>query len=254
VRVVEALEVLTGQKFGANVGSWQAWYAAEGKAIQDPDTLGKGKPGTAARKEQNRNYYFGIPQSDSSSIFYVIDCSGSMTAPIELKLDHGTGTAETEKTTRLEGCKQELCRALQRLRPEQKFGILWFNDLPHLWEPKIQPATKEAVARAQAFVQTLKAASSTNIYDSLQNCFGMVGRGARDKWYGVELDTIFLLTDGSPTTPDGKLDSTDKILTGVREWNPLKRVVIHTIAIGKDVNVPFLQQLARDNGGEFKQY
>jgi uncharacterized protein YegL len=115
-------------------------------------------------------------------------------------------------------------------------------------------ASKDNVAHAQAFVDTLKPASSTNIHDSLQQCFKLVGRGAHDKYYGTELDTIFLMTDGSPTTNDGKLDSTDKILVGVRSWNPLKRVTIHCIAMGKDLNEQFLRQLAEENGGEFKQF
>jgi uncharacterized protein YegL len=118
----------------------------------------------------------------------------------------------------------------------------------------MQLATKEATARAQAFVKTLQPASSTNIHDSLEQGFQLAGRGSKDKHYGVEIDTVFLLTDGSPTRPDGKPDSTEKILTGVRAWNALKRITIHCIAIGKDLNEQFLRQLASENGGEFKQF
>lgn len=250
LRIAAALEVLTGQQFGINAGMWQNWWQGEGKALAG-DGLGKGRP---SKSKHGDRYYFGIPQDQSNSILYVIDCSGSMTKEVEVKLGEQTVTEKGSKTTRLEACKKELIRSLAMLRPEQRFAILWYNDLPHLWEPKIQPATKDSVARAQAFVQTLRPASSTNIYDSLKTCFGMVGRGVHDKYYGVELDTIFLLTDGSPTTPGGQLDSTEKIITAVREWNPLKRVTIHAIAIGRDLNASFLQQLARENGGEFKQY
>lgn len=252
LRIAAALEVLTGQQFGTNMGAWLGWWQAEGKAIASGDGLGKGTP--SSRKETNKNYYFGIPQDQSNAILYVIDCSGSMAKEIALNTGATTAGGVPEKTSRLEGCKKELIRALGLLRPEQKFGVLWYNDAPHLWEPKMQPATKEATARAQAFVATLRSASTTNIYDSLQTCFLLVGRGVKDKYYGVDLDTIFLLTDGSPTRPDGKLDSTDKILEGVREWNPLKRVTIHTIGIGGELNSKFLGQLAKENGGEFKQF
>jgi hypothetical protein len=84
--------------------------------------------------------------------------------------------------------------------------------------------------------------------------FSLTGRGSHDKHYGVAVDTVFLLTDGSPTKPDGKLDSTEKIVNAVRAWNPLKRVTIHCIGIGKGLNQGFLRQLASENGGEFKQY
>ena len=248
-RVAGALEVLSGQQFGTNVGSWKAWWAAEGAAVAaGGKALGTGKP--SKRSNDGKAYYFGIPQEQSSSILYVIDCSGSMTAKVEMP----NGDGGKRETSRMEATKDELVRALERLRSTQKFGILWYNDLPHFWEPKLQLATKESIARAQGFVKTLAPAQSTNIHDTLEQAFTLVGRGSKDKHYGIEFDTIFLLTDGSPTTADGKADSTDKILLGVRAWNALKRVTIHTIAIGKDLNASFLQQLASENGGEFKQY
>ncbi len=256
LRIVAALEVLTGQQFGINVGAWQSWWQAEGAAVRaGGQKLGGGTP--SHRKETDKFYYFGIPQDQSSSILYVIDCSGSMTAPIKLKnTSVGTvgGGAQPVETSRIEGCKAELIHALGLLNPKQKFAILYYNDLPHFWQPKLQNADKAVVQQAQAFVKTLKAASSTNIYDSLEQGFKLVGRGVRDKYYGVELDTIFLLTDGSPTTPDGKPDSTEKILEAVRGWNPLKRVTIHTIGIGGELNDKFLGQLASDNGGEYKKF
>jgi HEAT repeat protein len=253
-RIASALAVPTGQQHGDNLGAWQAWWQSEGKAVAAGGEgvggqLGRGTP--SHRKATDQNYYFGIPQSQSSSILYVIDCSGSMEKAIEMKLE---GDAEPRKASRLEGCKRELVRALGLLRPEQKFAILWYNDLPHWWEPKLQPATKDVVARAQAFVKTLQHASSTNIYESLEKGFTLVGRGVRDQQYGVELDTIFLLTDGSPTKTDGKPDSTEKILEAVRIWNPLQRVTLHTIGIGKELNEPFLRQLAQENGGQYRQF
>jgi hypothetical protein len=244
IRVGGALEVLTGQQFGIHVASWQAWFQAEGAAFA---ASGKAGTGSRSKPKGSDKYYFGIPQDQSHSILYVIDCSGSMTAKVQLP-----GTQR--ETTRIEASKAELVRALEKLKPDQKFAILWYNHEPHFWEPKLQLASKEAVTRAQAFVKTLQAAGSTNIFESLERGFGLVGRGARDKYYGMELDTIFLMTDGSPTRPDGQLDSTDKILAGVRAWNPLQRVTIHCIAIGKDLNVQFLRQLAEENGGEFKQF
>ncbi len=256
LRIASALEVLTGEQHGANVGAWFAWWQSEGpKVLAGERDLGKGIP--SHRKTTDKNYYFGIPQDQSQGILYVLDCSGSMKAPVDFKVEQGTtaaGGSQDTKTTRLEACKKELIQALQRLRPEQKFGVLYYNDLPFLWQPKMLPATKENVAQAVAAVQKLQPAQSTNIHDSLEMGFGLVGRGSKDKYYGVELDTIFLLTDGSPTTPDGKLDSTEKIIAGVRSWNVLKRITIHCIGIGKGLNEPFLSQLASENGGEFKKF
>ncbi len=246
LRVAAALEVLTGEQHGDNIGAWNAWWKAEGPGFRSSGrALGGGTP--SHRKKTNDNYYFGIPQADSKSILYVIDCSGSMRAPVKMK--GGTGD-----TTRMEACKTELIRGLGKLQPTQSFAIIWYNDLPHFWEEKMLPASAANVERAQEFVRGLTHASSTNIHDSLEVGFGLAGRGVHDKYYGTELDTIFLLTDGSPTKPDGSLDSTEKILVAVRAWNPLKRITIHAIAIGQNLNEGFLRQLASENGGEFKRF
>lgn len=253
MRVAAALEVLTGQQFGDNIGAWHAWWKSQGESIMaGTPELGKGIPSN--RKSTNENYYFGIPQSTSDAILYVIDCSGSMKAPVRLDTGRTTAGGKPEETTRLEACKKELIRALGLLNPKQKFAIIWYNNEPHWWEERMQPATKDATKRAIEFVRKLNHGGSTNIHDALQDGFELAGRGSRDKYYGIELDTVFLLTDGSPTKPDGSQDSTEQILVGVRQWNPLKRVTIHTIAIGRNLNSGFLSQLAKENGGEFRQF
>jgi Mg-chelatase subunit ChlD len=248
MRVASALEVLTGQQFGAQGSAWLAWWKAEGAdygAGRKP--LGQGIP--SHRKNTDRNYYFGIPQEDSSAILYVLDCSGSMKREVDFKTP---GSEKTGKQSRLDACKAELIRALHRLQPTQRFAVLWFNDQPHLLQTKTEPATKAVVDRVAAQVAELQPASSTDIYDSMEMAFQVIGRGAYDKHYGVALDTIFLLTDGSPTLPDKQPDSTDKILEAVRSWNALHRVTIHAIGIGRDINQGFLRQLAKENGGELK--
>ena len=246
LRVAAALEVLTGEQHGDNLGAWNAWWKIEGVGFRSSGReLGKGIP--SHREKTNDNYYFGIPQADSKSILYVIDCSGSMRAPVKMK--GGTGD-----TTRMEACKTELIRGLGKLQPKQSFAIIWYNDLPHFWQEKMLPASKSNIAQAQEFVRGLTHASSTNIHDSLELGFGLAGRGSYDKYYGTELDTVFLLTDGSPTKPDGSLDSTEKILVAVRSWNPLRRITIHAIAVGENLNEGFLRQLASENGGQFKRF
>jgi hypothetical protein len=99
-------------------------------------------------------------------------------------------------------------------------------------------------------VKDLGAASSTNIYDAMDAAFKVAGMGARDKEYEPAADTIFLLSDGSPTKPDGSFDDWEKIIRAVDEWNRLKRIKIHTIGVGGH-NVAFMSELARRNGGKY---
>ena len=79
----------------------------------------------------------------------------------------------------------------------------------------------------------------------------IAGAGAKKKGAPLAADTIYLLTDGTPTTPDGKKVDTNKILEAARKWNALGLVTVHTIGIGKNLNRPFLEQLAREHNGKF---
>ena len=181
--------------------------------------------------------------------------------------DEGKG-GRGHKTTRLEACKSELIRALGRLSKDVEFNVIWFNQSAHLLSKAQIKATPTNVKKAQAWVRKLTPNGSTNIHDSLQLSFSIKDFGKKvrrsskkrrknkyDVGVAMGFDTIFLLSDGSPTKPPGdKPDSTKKILAGVRVWNPLKRVTIHCIGIGRGVNRDFMEQLAQENGGQFKHF
>ena len=270
-----ALEDMTGQKLGSTVVSWRGWWEREGKAF----VAGGGKsrrrrraggmfaPVSQERRDATGEYYFGLP-NEGTSVLYIIDASGSMKQPVTWASRPGGGgitvAAGAEKKkgawakTRLEACKRELVRALGQLRRNQTFNVIWFSELAHRWRPKMQAALPSLIADARAWVERLQPLGTTNIHDALQLGFSMVkGRGIYDRAYrgAFGLDTVFLLTDGSPTLPSGKLDDTEKILRAVRHWNPLKRVTIHTIAIGSEnLDVRFLKRLAAENGGVFQHY
>jgi Mg-chelatase subunit ChlD len=62
------------------------------------------------------------------------------------------------------------------------------------------------------------------------------------------IDTIFFLSDGRPTVGD-YVDPQD-VAREVRELNQLRKVVIHTIAIG-EFQKDFMKVLAEQNGGIF---
>lgn len=291
-RVAAYLEALTRQQHGDSAGVWRRWFQADGgKYLAGEAQMGGGEA-SAKKQDKSRYAYFGIPQ-DGKSIIYIIDSSGSMKKMIKLRLpqpppatdgaDRGDGTrakmrkkkpepgrgkSEPRESTRLEACKAELIRALGKLQPTTSFNVIWYNEMPHRFQDGMQKADKTKIKAAQDWVRRLQPNSSTNIYDSLKMAFkltGMVAGGAKERRGPTTgrsaknrppiPDTIFLLTDGSPTIPPGnKLDSTEKIIKAVRKWNALKSVVIHTIGIGGELNAPFLQKLAQENNGEFRRY
>jgi Mg-chelatase subunit ChlD len=182
--------------------------------------------------------YYGIPIETSRAIF-VVDVSGSMG-------EMSTGG----QISKIESAKNELVRVVTNFAPKGHFNVVVFNDIVKKWQEKMMPATKGNREAAVAWVKALDAASSTNIFDALDTAFQVAGLGATDTNYGLGADTIFLLSDGSPTKPDGQLDDWEKIIKAVREWNRLKRITIHTIGIGGH-NAAFMSTLALENGGAY---
>ena len=204
----------------------------------------------------------------------LIDSSGSMKQPVKWgkrekpgagakggtsagKRDDAKGKeGEGFATTRLEACKMELIKALERLDRSKTFNIVWYSDLPHLWSEKMQKAVPPRIRKAQAWIRKLKPMSSTNIHDSMQMAFGFAkGGGSKGKAFGTEVgvDTIFLLSDGAPT--DGSFDSAklmdpEIILEAVRQWNKDINLKIHTVAVDITDNY-FLRTLATEHGGQW---
>jgi len=245
-----ALEIITRQRLGLSVSAWRAWFDDHGATFTSGAVpLGGGE--TSFEAHLNQGYYFGIPQ-EGHSIVYVIDVSGSMLESVEggrrrYRRARG-GTA-----TRMAASKEELRRALASLPDGTLFNIVHYSDVAHLYSKSMVKASPERIEAARRFVSRLQADGATNIYDALERAFQLAGHGRRDRYYDARVETVFLLTDGKPQLPDGTLDDTARIREAVRRWNPLDKIVVHTIGIGKGINVPFLQALASENQGRFVQ-
>ena len=65
---------------------------------------------------------------------------------------------------------------------------------------------------------------------ALSWALGIDGSAKKDP-YLLEVDTVFFLSDGRPT--HGEFVDIEDILEGVKEANELRKVVLHTIAIGE---------------------
>jgi hypothetical protein len=163
--------------------------------------------------------------------------------------DSSRDPAEGEMS-KIDAARKELARALKTYDPKGWFNIVVFNDLVKKWKEKMTRATEASKQSAINFVDALVATQSTNIYDALKVAFEVAGMGSRDKHYTPNADTIFLLSDGSPTRPDGSADDWMKVIRAVRDWNKLGRVKIHTIGVGGH-NRAFMRMLADENGGKY---
>jgi Mg-chelatase subunit ChlD len=256
-RLAIALEELTARNLGESPQAWKSWFAKEGAGYGAGSfELGLGRSRLAEidadpERAQGGGQYvpFDSLPRDGHAIVYVIDCSGSMVVSIDDPKHKENEFVDAGANSRMAATRSALIEALGQLAPSDRFGIVCFNDAVGAFAPTMHEARPSEVKRAQAWVSAVQAANATNIHGALEAAFRMAGRGASDRYYESRVDTILLLTDGTPTLNNGEPDSTERIHAALEAWNPLRRVVIHTIGIGREVNRGFLRRIATDHGG-----
>jgi hypothetical protein len=270
--VARALDDITGRKFGPRLDLWKQFWESNKDRYQIPT---EAELTTLRAKQAERNEQYQLPgattyhgiATPSRSIVFVIDVSGSMENLVVEKERFEGG--DYPSFVRMDIVKTELYRTVERLEPYVKFNVLAFATEVKPWKKTLVPANVLNKSSALGWIQKLEPIGGpskedlaqvglvgsadldmgkTNTYDALMMALGAAGEGARSKDYQVEVDTIFFLSDGRPTF--GRFVDPDDILREVSGANQLRRVVLHTIAIG-DFNKHFMERLALDNGGTF---
>ena len=273
----EALASLTGKEFGAAADKWRAWWAeSKGSfALPPPEAIAYLRGRREARTGgPPREYlktgvveYHGI-DTPSRSILFVIDVSGSMESVVTEKERFEAGHYPSFK--RIDIVKTELQRTLDHLEPFVNFNILAFATDIDPWKKQLVPANvlnksaaKEWAGHLQAIggnskedLATAGLAGSANLEKGKTNTFGALmaalnvkpGLRTGEKGYMVDIDTIFFLSDGRPTV--GEFVDPDDILREILAANELRKVKIHTIAIG-EFQKDFMRKIAERTGGVF---
>ncbi|MHC5020514.1 MAG: hypothetical protein ACYTGX_10455, partial [Planctomycetota bacterium] len=267
----DALYRLTKMRFFGDGLLWRKWWTdnkekwtqentgggldkpAQPKAGGDDGTDfgGAGSDYEKPKEMKSKAEFYGI-KTFSNRIVFILDRSGSMKeksgdvppkgGPVVSgggnKHKGGGAQGGPKGDRKVDTARWELEKAVMGLSSDVMFTIIFYNNGVEIWKEELQKATRANKKDALKYVADLEPEGSTNISDAMKRGFGvgMPGPGeVQDPRYakGEAPDTIFLLSDGSPTTPDGKLASTDQILEEVRNMNKLRRIVIHTIGIGK---------------------
>ncbi len=230
-----SLNALTGENHGTDYAKWRAWWNGAKKTWKP-----SGPPTAAvadAAKKGGTGFY-GI-ETKSLRIMYVLDRSGSMTA----------NDAGKEGKTRMQAAREELIRAIRALPDDATFNLIFYNHAYEVWNKAMMPANKDNKSAAIAWVEAVDAAGNTNLFDPLERAFELAGRGAFDKAYGVDLDTIFFMSDGQPNR--GRIIDPKEILKEVKRMNSLKKVKVHTIGVGDGQDEEFMRGLAELTGGQY---
>lgn len=277
--IVEALSNLTGLELLEPV-AWKNWWEGNKATFVLPKaeaiaymrakretTTGKAKWDYAKSGVAD---YHGI-DTPSRSILFVIDVSGSMEAEVVEKERFSDGNYPS--FLRIDIVKTELQRTIDRLQPFVNFNMVAFATKVDPWKKnKLVPAnplnrsaakdwakglyaiggaSKEDLASAGLIGAANLDMGKTNTYGAIMTAMGIdpsKGPQTGDRDYTTEVDTIFFLSDGRPTV--GEFVDPDDILREVKAANELRKITIHTIAIG-EFQKDFMRRMAEENGGKF---
>lgn len=272
--VAGALENLTARTFGTRLELWKRFWENYGDRYEIPtdEELAELRAMQAARKAEYEGTddlaYHGV-RTPTHRVLFVVDVSGSMEDEMVEKERFRDGGYPS--FTRMDIVKTELARTIEKLEDHVEFNVIAFATEVDPWKKRLQRASVLGKSSAIDFVEDLEPIGGaskeslaevglvhsanleggrTNTWAALAYALGIETdpRKARDDDYELEIDTVFFLSDGKPTA--GEFIDEDEIVREVTEANRLRKVVLHTIALGP-FQKSFMRRLAEQNGGAF---
>ncbi len=269
----------TNKDMGLDVAGWEKWWEGNKdkfEILYEEDLLSS---------DQTMTFY-GV-EINTNKVVFCLDRSGSMTLPASEWEDTvstmGAGgndagddlapkdpkeAGKKKKKgirTKMELLKVELIRMVKNLKPSVNFNLIQYSSDVQPWKKEkdkmLVPATDANKDECVKYIEKMSPGGGTAIYDALKRGF-LYAAGApdgkgdelkrlQDPKHELKVDTIFLMTDGTPM--GGEIADPPKILEAVREWNKLGRIRVHAVGIGEGQNVDFLRKLAAQNGGKYSQ-
>ena len=151
--------------------------------------------------------------------------------------------------TKLERAREELTKTLDALDSEVRFNVILFNDAIFTFSDHLVKAAAEEKKKARRFFEKAEADDGTNIFDALNAALDIKSMGLVDRFgEDIDLDTIFLLSDGVPTS--GIVIDPEEIVRIVSRANALSKIKINTIYLGDEAS-RFMFELAENNFGQY---
>ena len=136
------------------------------------------------------------------------------------------------------------------LEPDVFFRCCMFAIKPVFWPDDVVQATREnkALARNELNYLGHEHGAQTNLHRVLDALFDRADEALRQGSTQSEIDTVHVVTDGTPTS--GKVIDTRELLEWVRMRNRPHHIRINVITMGAtDTHLAFLEALAAANYG-----
>jgi HEAT repeat protein len=252
-----ALKAVTRDDLGANPETWRTWWEKQkaeqgglGPEPEAPRNPADDRYGPPTRGGPDDPHYYGR-RIYSKSVGFVLDTSGSMDKVITIpdKAAEELGGLPTS-ATRMHVARGVLVQALEKLDPRTLFSLVFFSTDVRPWKDRLVPASPGNVGAAASAVRNAPPDGETNIHGALKAALGLHGRESLTASLDPIPDTVYFLTDGSPTR--GEITEADALISWFENLNRYAKVELNVIALGNlGVDLPFLGRLARAGGGEF---
>ncbi|NJN14707.1 MAG: VWA domain-containing protein, partial [Planctomycetes bacterium] len=261
-----ALVAITGQDFRFAAENWRKWWDKFGVGFVLPTdaeiAIAKAKAEKALEgyaKPDKRKYH--EIETLSRKMLFVIDVSGSMRDKIILP-PGATPEQEAEFPDRvkMEIAKKATIDFLATVDRHVYFNIITFAGNVEMWRDNlVSGSARTAAIKHVAKLKALEPSSGgrkgggsgeeqkTNTYGALLAAFGQADAAVPDWKARTKVDTIFLVTDGLPTT--GEIVEVPKLIREITELNRARGVVLHVITFDKIAHQQ-LTPLAAQNGGQ----
>lgn len=210
---------------------------------------------------QEEEYYMtvgldsGMTESDFSrkklNIVVVLDISGSMGSPFDQYYYDQTGKreekddADLENKSKMEVANEAVIALLDHLNPEDRFGMVLYDDDAYLAKPmkKVLATDMDAI---KEHIMELQEAGGTNMeagYKMGTDLFKEFLSGDPGEYE----NRIIFLTDAQPNS--GRID--DESLIGMTKKNAEKKINTTFIGIGVDFNTELIEMITKARGANY---
>lgn len=261
--VYKALVSITGEDFRLEPRNWRSWWERFGGAFQVPTD-----EQIAKAQERASHALDGYAKPDkvryhkietlSRKMVFLIDISSSMADKIVIPPEAPESVRqEFPDRVKMEIAKREMIALLSNIDERVYFNVIPYAGRVRPWMDTLVSASQRTaaikmVSKLQAMPppRTVKEGGEeqkTNTYAALLAAFGLADQQVPDWKARTQADTIFLVTDGLPTT--GEIIDVPKLIDAITELNRTRGVVIHVITFDR-IAAQRLKPLAERNGGQ----
>ena len=263
----KALVGVTGQDFSLDPPSWRRWWDTYGEEFQLPtdeqiaEARRRAEESMAKYARPDKKRYHEI-ETLSKRMVFVIDVSASMNEKIRVP----PGATDEQlaafpSRVKMDIAKNELIELLGNLERDVKFNIITFAGKVDPWKKSpVGASSRTSAIKYVAKLQAMQAPTSsrrpggavggeeqkTNTYGALLAAFG-VGEDGTDWQSRPDVDTVFLVTDGLPTT--GEIVDVPKLIETITELNKGRGLTLHLVMFDEH-DAKRLRPLADRNGGK----